>query len=68
MGACSSNEEVEIDRNVEKHLKRDAESQRNMHRLLLLGAGESGKSTIYKQVISCDNICNTEKSLKGFAY
>mmetsp|Transcript_34850 Transcript_34850/g.48507 ORF Transcript_34850/g.48507 Transcript_34850/m.48507 type:complete len:307 (+) Transcript_34850:143-1063(+) len=51
MGACSSNEEVEIDRNVEKHLKRDAESQRNMHRLLLLGAGESGKSTIYKQSV-----------------
>ncbi|XP_062314480.1 guanine nucleotide-binding protein G(t) subunit alpha-1 [Osmerus eperlanus] len=49
MGAGASSEEKHS-RELEKKLKEDAEKDARTVKLLLLGAGESGKSTIVKQM------------------
>ncbi|GAB0194598.1 guanine nucleotide-binding protein G(t) subunit alpha-1 [Grus japonensis] len=49
MGAGASAEEKHS-RELEKKLKEDAEKDARTVKLLLLGAGESGKSTIVKQM------------------
>jgi hypothetical protein len=46
----SSKEEVARDRRIAKELRRDFSKDAQIVKLLLLGAGESGKSTIVKQV------------------
>ncbi|XP_035584571.1 guanine nucleotide-binding protein G(s) subunit alpha-like [Zalophus californianus] len=40
----------EANKKIEKQLQKDKQVYRAMHRLLLLGARESGKSTIVKQM------------------
>ncbi|GAB5362050.1 hypothetical protein AAMO2058_000764900 [Amorphochlora amoebiformis] len=59
MGACSSiedatptgtSEERKRNRSIEKRMSMDQKVQNEVHKLLLLGAGESGKSTLFKQM------------------
>mmetsp|Transcript_19064 Transcript_19064/g.31058 ORF Transcript_19064/g.31058 Transcript_19064/m.31058 type:complete len:373 (-) Transcript_19064:34-1152(-) len=58
MGVCSSNEvqasreQKQQDKILDEQLKGESKKKSNVHTLLLLGAGESGKSTLYKQMVS----------------
>jgi GTPase SAR1 family protein len=64
MGTCSSAEnlspedeairkkEEKTNKALETEMERDKNKDRSINKLLLLGAGESGKSTLFKQLIS----------------
>lgn len=43
-------EQKKVNKKIEEELQKDKQTYRATHRLLLLGAGESGKSTIVKQM------------------
>lgn len=50
MGQCFSGGGANVNKEIEDELRRTALAQRNEIKLLLLGAGESGKSTLFKQM------------------
>ena len=61
MGCCGINEENKeeaeekkrqrkTNKEIERQIQKDKHGYRATHRLLLLGAGESGKSTLVKQM------------------
>jgi len=49
-GSELTKEQIENTKRIEKQLEKDKQKYKSTHRLLLLGAGESGKSTIVKQM------------------
>lgn len=50
MGICSNASERAKSKNIEKTLQKEKKTESKQIRVLLLGAGESGKSTIFKQM------------------
>mmetsp|Transcript_19068 Transcript_19068/g.30310 ORF Transcript_19068/g.30310 Transcript_19068/m.30310 type:complete len:350 (-) Transcript_19068:455-1504(-) len=53
MGICASEEEVQMSKKtkaIEREMEKDAKEQAEISKVLLLGTGESGKSTIFKQM------------------
>ena len=55
---------LDITREIKKGLKDDFKKQSQITKLLLLGTGESGKSTILKQM---KIIANAEKNIEGLS-
>ncbi|XP_040177722.1 guanine nucleotide-binding protein subunit alpha-11 isoform X2 [Rana temporaria] len=70
MMACCLSEEVKeskrINAEIEKQLKKDKKDSRRELKLLLLGTGESGKSTFIKQMRIIHGTGYSEEDKKGF--
>eukprot|EP00092_Neocalanus_flemingeri_P025831 GFUD01027997.1.p1 GENE.GFUD01027997.1~~GFUD01027997.1.p1 ORF type:complete len:365 (-),score=75.22 GFUD01027997.1:789-1883(-) len=62
MGNCASLDEQTLrDREIGRNLKKDFKLSANVAKILLLGTGESGKSTIVKQMKIIHGTQNSEK-------
>ncbi|KAN0040598.1 hypothetical protein ACTA71_008936 [Dictyostelium dimigraforme] len=65
---CKSNETTKVSLDIEKSIRDDKRAFLGITQLLLLGAGESGKSTIFKQLkILQENGNWTTKELQEFS-
>lgn len=70
MECCLSEEAKEqkrINQEIEKQLKKDKSNARKELKLLLLGCGESGKSTFIKQMRIIHGSGYSDEDKKGFA-
>ncbi|KAK6306657.1 guanine nucleotide-binding protein subunit alpha-14 [Coregonus clupeaformis] len=68
-GCCMSAEEKEnqrINQEIERQLRRDKKDSRRELKLLLLGTGESGKSTFIKQMRIIHGAGYSEEDKRGF--
>ena len=50
MGCCSSDESTKEDKKLQKELAKDKKADAGVKKLLFLGSGGSGKSTLFKQL------------------
>ncbi|KPP75246.1 guanine nucleotide-binding protein subunit alpha-14-like, partial [Scleropages formosus] len=69
-GCCLTAEQREckkINKEIERQLNRDKKDSRRELKLLLLGTGESGKSTFIKQMRIIHGSGYTEEDKMGFA-
>ncbi|ETO36959.1 GTP-binding alpha subunit [Reticulomyxa filosa] len=64
MGACASRNETDIQ--VQKEIDHDKKSEARAHKLLLLGAGGSGKSTFFKQLKTIHGDGHSQREKEGF--
>ncbi|CAG2176719.1 unnamed protein product [Oppiella nova] len=65
-GISHSKEQKKINRIIEQTLKRDRKDARNQLKLLLLGTGESGKSTFVKQMRIIHDSDYTDSERKAY--
>lgn len=69
MGNCGSTEEQKRSQEIDKIINQDRKKIREEVKLLLLGPGESGKSTIFKQMkIIQDNGGFSQDELQSYKY
>jgi len=69
MGACSSSEEKKRSQEIDRIINGDRKKLKEEVKLLLLGPGESGKSTIFKQMkIIQDGGGFTTEELQSYKY
>eukprot|EP01116_Phalansterium_solitarium_P001143 TRINITY_DN10923_c0_g1_i1.p1 TRINITY_DN10923_c0_g1~~TRINITY_DN10923_c0_g1_i1.p1 ORF type:complete len:348 (+),score=136.92 TRINITY_DN10923_c0_g1_i1:160-1203(+) len=69
MGACLSSEDRKRSRQIDKILNQDKKKNQEELKLLLLGPGESGKSTVFKQMkIIQENGGYSEEELLSYKY
>lgn len=69
MGGCSSTEEKKNSKKIDDRLREDGKRMREEVKLLLLGPGESGKSTVFKQMkIIQDNGGFSTEELQSYKY
>jgi len=71
MGICGSGDAehtqgTENTKQIEEKLREEHQEDIATHKLLLLGAGESGKSTLFKQMITIYGTGFTEKDKKSY--
>jgi len=52
MGCCASDEQTKEDKRLQKELTKDKKADMGVKKLLFLGSGGSGKSTLFKQLRS----------------
>lgn len=57
---------VTIENNVDKKLQRAKEDDKYRHKILLLGAGEAGKSTVMKQIKAINKIAITKEEMMQY--
>jgi GTPase SAR1 family protein len=66
MGCCESNPEKKTNNKVSNDLKREKLDDQNLKKLLFLGSGGSGKSTLFKQLRTIHGIGFLDKDRMGF--
>lgn len=68
MGCCQSTDQggLVVNESIENQIRADKASMKNEVKLLLLGAGESGKSTIVKQMELIHNGSYSDTAKNGF--
>lgn len=68
MGGCCGpqNDEEKAEREINQHMNQDSKEQKRLNRILLLGPGDSGKSTIIKQMKKIHHGNIGERELKDY--
>jgi GTPase SAR1 family protein len=59
-------EELHKSKQIETHMNEDHKRDQSIHKLLLLGAGESGKSTLFKQLMTIYGSGFSEEDRKSY--
>jgi len=66
MGCCANKDVPPEQREIEKSLTKDKDRDNSISKVLLLGPGESGKSTVFKQFIEIHGKGFSEEDRKGY--